>query len=71
MTSLMASPPRLTAMTVVEALIRGDAEGRGLFLVVGVGAEACEAGSLTLEGRELGGDFDDVGRLLDLFYAAL
>ena len=58
-------------MTVVEALIRGDAERRSLFLVVWVGAESSEAGSLTFEGRELGGDFDYVGRLPDLFYAAL
>jgi hypothetical protein len=33
-------PTTLTAIAVVEALIRGDTEGRGLFLVVGVGAEA-------------------------------
>jgi hypothetical protein len=39
--------------------------------MVGVGAEACEAGSLTFEGRELGGHLDDIGRLPDLLYTAL
>jgi len=58
-------------MTVVEAFVRGDVEGRGLFLVVGVWAQAYEAGSLAPEGRKLGGNLDDAGRLTDLLYAAL
>src|SRR5215210_5801016 len=57
--------------TVIEALVRGDAEGRGFLLVVWVGTEACEACSLAPEGCELGGYLDDPGRLPDLFYAAL
>ncbi len=64
-------PAHLAPVAVVETLFRVDAEGRGLLLVVGVGAEACEAGPLALEGRELGGDLDDVGGLPDLLYAAL
>jgi hypothetical protein len=64
-------PATRTAKTVVEALVRGDAKGRGFLLVVWVGTEACEAGSLAPEGRELGGHLDDPGRLPDLFYAAL
>src|SRR5215208_4062581 len=64
-------PAALASETVVEALVRGDAERRGFLLVVRVGAEACEAGSLTAEGRKLGGHLDDPGRLPDLFYAAL
>ena len=57
--------------TVVEALVRGDAEGRSFLLVVWVGTEACEAGSLAPEGCELRGHLDNPGRLPDLFYAAL
>ena len=64
-------PATLATETVIEAAVWGDAEGRGLFLMVGVGAEAREAGSLAFEGRELGGHFDDVGGLPDLLYAAL
>src|SRR3954454_8547323 len=64
-------PPLLAPMTVVEPLFGVDAEGGGFLLVVGVGAEACKAGSLAFEGRELGGHLDDVGGLSDLFYAAL
>src|SRR5215216_7194003 len=60
-----------TPETVVEALVRGDTEGRGFLLVVWVGTETCEAGSLASEGRKLGGHLDDPGRLSDLFYAAL
>jgi hypothetical protein len=61
----------LTAKAVIEAAVRGDAEGRSFFLVVRVGAEADEAGSLAPEGGELGGYLDDVGRLPDLLYAAV
>ena len=64
-------PASQAAETVVEALVRGDAEGRGFLLVVWVGTETCEAGSLASEGRKLGGHLDDPGRLSDLFYAAL
>jgi hypothetical protein len=60
-----------TAETIVEAAVRGDAERRGFLLVVWVGTEAHEAGSLALEGCKLGGNLDDAGRLPDLFYAAL
>jgi hypothetical protein len=64
-------PAALASETVVEALVRGDAEGRGFLLVVWVGTETCEAGSLASEGRKLGGHLDDPGRLPDFFYAAL
>jgi hypothetical protein len=64
-------PAALASETVVEASVQGDAERRGLLLVVGIGAEACEAGPLALEGRELGGNLDNAGCLSDLFYAAL
>jgi hypothetical protein len=64
-------PATRTAKTVVEALVRGDTEGRGFLLMVWVGTEACEAGSLASEGRKLGGHLDDAGRLSDLFNAAL
>ena len=64
-------PATRTAKTVVEAAVLGDAERRGFLLVVWVGTEAHEAGSLTLEGCKLGGNLDDAGRLPDLFYAAL
>ena len=64
-------PAALASETVVEALVRRDAEGRGFLLVVWVWTEACEAGSLAPEGCELGGHLDDPGRLPDPFYAAL
>ena len=64
-------PAALASETVVEASVRGDAEGRGFLLVVWIRTEACEAGSLAPEGCKLGGYLDDPGRLPDLFYAAL
>src|SRR5215217_2974242 len=63
--------PPLAPETVVEALVRGDAERGGLLGVFWVGAETNEAGSLAPKGGELRGDLDYVRRLPDLLYAAV
>ncbi len=61
----------LTSETVVKAAIWRHAEGRCFLRVVGVGAQADEAGALAAEGCELRGDLDDIGSLPDLLDAAV
>jgi hypothetical protein len=61
----------LAAEAIVEAAVRGDAEGRSFLLVVRVGTEAGKTGALAPEGGELGGYLDDVYRLTDLLYAVV
>jgi hypothetical protein len=59
------------AETMVKVPLRMHGERRSFFGMVGVRAEADEAGSLAPEGNELGGYLDDVSRFADLLYAAL